>query len=117
MKKLSTIGVAVLAILLVLPTVSFAQGNLPGDPGSVNIRTEGAFIGLLLRLLGLLRTLFWIVAVFMILFAAFYYLTAGGDSGKVGTANKMLMYAVVAIIVALVATSIPFLVKSLLGGS
>lgn len=102
-----------MAILLVLPLISFAQTA----PADVSIRSEGALIGLLLRILGLLRTLFWIAVVFFILLAAFYYLTSGGDAAKAGKANQMLMYAVIAIVVALVATSLPYLVRSLLGGA
>lgn len=102
-----------MAILLVLPLISFAQTA----PADVAIRTESGLIALLLRIIGLLRTLFWIAVVFFILVAAFKYLTSGGDPGKTGDANKMLMYAVVAIVVALVATSLPYLVRSLLGGS
>lgn len=113
MKSLRNWGVGVLAILMVLPVVVFAQSA----PGDVAIRSEGALIALLLRILGLLRTLFWIAVVFFILLAAFYYLTSGGDPGKTGKANQMLMYAVIAIVVALVATSLPYLVRSLLGGN
>lgn len=84
------------------------------DPGDVNIRTEEGVIGLLLNLLALARTIFWIIAVAVILWAAFLYLTAAGDAAKIGKANSMLMYAVIAIVVALIATSLPFLIRSLL---
>jgi len=97
---------------LAAPALALAQQ----DPGNLNLTTEQGAIGLLLRILALARTVFWIVAVAMILWAAFLYLTAGGAPEKVGAANATLRYAIVAIVVALIATSLPFLVKSLLGG-
>jgi len=50
-----------------------------------------------------------------ILYAAFIYLTAGGDPEKVKTASNQLIYAAVAIAVALVAQGIRFIVAQLVG--
>jgi hypothetical protein len=111
--EIKKIGTWLASAALMAPVLVFAQAA----PPDVSITTTGGVIGLLLRILDLARIIFWIVAVAMILYAAFLYLTAGGDPIKVGKANATLRYAIVAIVVALIATSLPFLVRSLLGGS
>jgi hypothetical protein len=61
--------------------------------------------------------IFWIVAVAMVVWAAFLYLTAGGNEEKITEAKKRLLYAVIAAAIALMATGIDFLVEMLLKGS
>jgi uncharacterized membrane protein HdeD (DUF308 family) len=58
--------------------------------------------------------LFFAMAVLFIILAAFTYLTAGGDPGKVKKANTQLIYAIVAVAVALIAYGIEALVRSAL---
>jgi hypothetical protein len=41
-----------------------------------------------------------IVAVIMIVFAGFRYVTSGGDSGKISSAKNTLIYAIVGLVVA-----------------
>ncbi len=57
---------------------------------------------------------FFAMAVLFIILAAFSYLTAGGDPGKVKKANNQLIYAIVAVAVALIAYGIEALVRSAL---
>jgi hypothetical protein len=47
-----------------------------------------------------------IVAVVMIMVAGFKYITAGGDSGQIGSAKNTLVYAVVGLVVVALAQSI-----------
>ncbi len=56
-----------------------------------------------------------VVAVIMVVVAAFKYLTAGGDPEKVKSAGATLMYAAVAIGVALLAKAVPLIVGNFLG--
>ncbi len=106
------IGTWIASATLFLPAIVFAQT----PPPDVSITSVGGVLGLVLRILDLARTIFWIVAVAMILYAAFLYLTSGGGEG-VSKANATLRYAIIAIVVALIATSLPFLVRSFLTGS
>ncbi|PIR88679.1 MAG: hypothetical protein COU09_00880, partial [Candidatus Harrisonbacteria bacterium CG10_big_fil_rev_8_21_14_0_10_44_23] len=53
-------------------------------------------------------------AVIMILMAAYNYLFSGGDEKKVSTAHKMLIWAAVAVVVGLLAQTIPFIVQSII---
>lgn len=102
-----------LAGAVVTDSADPCQRKFSFDPGCVKIDAEQDLFGLIFKFLWLLRTLFWILAVFFLLFAAYKYLI-GGASGKVDDAKKMIGYAVIAMIIALVATSIPFLVASIL---
>ena len=60
------------------------------------------------------QIIFFILAALFIIFAAFQYLTAGGDDEKVKKAKNMLIYAIVAIAVALVAGGVRTLVETFL---
>lgn len=57
------------------------------------------------------------VAVIFIILAAMQFITAGGDSAKVSEARTKLIWAAVGIGIAILARSIPVLVKSLLGAA
>ena len=61
--------------------------------------------------------IFWVVAVGMVIWAAFLFLTAGGDEDKVREAKMRLKYALIAGAVALVSTGIDILVNALLSGT
>ncbi|MBI4119558.1 MAG: hypothetical protein HY456_01775 [Parcubacteria group bacterium] len=74
----------------------------------------------ILRILSMLTN--WVFALLMaistifIFFAAFSYLTAFGDPEKIKTANRRLIFAVVAIIVGLVALGVRPIIEQLLVG-
>lgn len=55
-----------------------------------------------------------IVAVAMILWAAFLYMTSAGDDNKITQAKKTLVWAIIGIIVALAAYGIFAMIKSFL---
>lgn len=63
--------------------------------------------------------IFWliiVIAVIMVLIAAFQYVTAGGDSEKTTTARRTLTYAAIGIAVALLAKGFPEIVSSIFSG-
>ncbi|MEK7629945.1 MAG: pilin [Patescibacteria group bacterium] len=64
-----------------------------------------------------LMGIFWTLAVGMVIWAAFLYLTAGGDEEKVKEAKKRILYAVIAAVIALLATGIQAIVGNLLTGT
>jgi len=55
------------------------------------------------------------VAVLMIVFGGFTYLTAAGDPGKAGKGKSILMYAMIGLAIALIAKVVPSLVRFILG--
>jgi len=56
-----------------------------------------------------------VVAVLMIVFGGFTYLTAAGDPGKASKGKNILMYAIIGLAIALIAKVIPSLVRFVLG--
>ncbi len=117
MKKFTS-SLALAFVAAAMPLLSFAQGgsgissvqNLPEG-----VKDFGGFIKIFNTLINWIFTILLILAVFFILFAAFKYLTAGGDNEKIGSAHKILVYAVVAIAVALLAQGVRFVVAQLVG--
>lgn len=63
--------------------------------------------------------IFWlliVLSVIMFLVGGYRYVTAAGESEKVSKANKTLLYAAIAVVVALVAAGVPTLVSSFIYG-
>ena len=77
-------------------------------PGVVNI---------LIIILRWTYTIFFIISAFMVILAAFTYLTAGAEPEKIKSANHKIIYAAIAIAVALLAVSINAIVGSIIGPS
>ncbi len=117
MKKFTS-SLALALVTAAMPLISFAQGG-SGITGVQNlpegVKDFGGFIKIFNTLINWIFTILLILAVFFILFAAFKYLTAGGDNEKIGSAHKILVYAVVAIAVALLAQGVRFVVAQLVG--
>ena len=66
-----------------------------------------------------IAVMFWVliaVSVIMALLAAYNYMTAGDDTEKTTKARKMLMYAAIGVVVALIANGFPGLIASLFPG-
>lgn len=115
---------AVPAMSMLMPLFVGAQGTVPAAPGTgaagagagvlptPNVTTVANVFQVLCQLLGWLFILFIILAVVFVIVAAFKYLTAGGDAEKVGTANHMLIYAVIAVVVAVLARAIPVIITN-----
>ena len=101
---------AAVAALAASPLTAFAQVQNPPQ-------VIGGFqdiLNILNRFLSWIYTIFFILTAIIVVMAAFNYLTAGGDEEKVDKAKKQFIYALVAIAVALVATSVRFVVAELI---
>ncbi len=68
--------------------------------------TVSGIVDILRNIVKWIYIIFFIIAVMFILFAAYTYLMAQGDPEKVNTARNEIIYAVVAIIVALLAVGL-----------
>lgn len=60
-----------------------------------------------------MRNILLALAVLFMIFSAYKFLTAGGDSDQINEAKKMLAYTIVAVAIGLIATGIPSLVESI----
>lgn len=96
------------------PSGSGVSGVVPVPQGSEGLNF-GRFLRIINQLIDYFFTLLLVLAVVFILWAAFKYLTAGGDEEKVGKAHQMLLWAVIAIAVALLAQGVIYLVGSIVG--
>ncbi|OGZ66984.1 MAG: hypothetical protein A3D35_01815 [Candidatus Staskawiczbacteria bacterium RIFCSPHIGHO2_02_FULL_34_9] len=97
--------------LLSIPAVmlAFNPGNIPNASPTLDINT----------LVDVLFSILWPVAVafFIVMFimAAFKFATAQGDPTAIASARSFLIWGIVGVIVALLAFSIPFIVRNTLG--
>lgn len=115
MKKLATQIAAALPALL--PQAVLAQGpaEVPtGAPQPIELSGPEDIVAILNNIAGWLFTIFFVLAVIFFIYAAFLYLTAAGNDDRVKSAKNILIYGVVAIVVALLAGGIAFFVSGVL---
>ena len=109
--KETLLGVGIRAGTLLLPFVAFAQQfGAPPAPTTVV-----AFESVINTVLTWMFSFLVFLAIVFVLVAAFKYLTAAGDPEKVKSASNTLVYAAVAIAVALLARGLPYLVGGVVG--
>jgi len=94
-----------------MPAMAFAQ-----EPAPTDVVTSGDDLqGILETVRDWFFTIFVILAVIFLIWAAFLYLTAAGNDEKVKRAKNALIYAIVAIVIAILAGSLPSLIANILG--
>lgn len=105
--------------LLAVSSLAFAQPqvNIPGTENSSNITTANGLLDVVKRLIGWVYVVFFVLAVLFILMAAFTYLGAAGDEEKIKKAKNQIIYAAVAIVVALLAVGFSSIIGNFLGGA
>jgi len=106
-----------MALSALMPATALAQtkGEIPDSPLSSPITSPEGVVTTLDTISQWLFTIFFALAVVFLVYAAFLYLTAGGNETRVGSAKGVLIYAIVAIVVALIAGGIPLFVSGILG--
>ena len=107
-------GLSVLS--LGLPFLASAQA-LPAAPQTAPtvVTSLGGVLGTLCTVINWMFVFLIVLAVIFIIVAAFRYLTASGDPEKVKGASAMLLYAAIAVAVAILAKGIPLIVSSFFG--
>ncbi len=99
------------AILLASPMVILADFNPGGTPNTVVLSVT--------QIVNVVLDFIWPIfagfAVIMFIVAGFAFLTSQGDPEKVNQARQATLWGVVGVVVALVAFSIPFIVRVTLG--
>ncbi len=112
--KISAVALGILLLVVMTNTV-FGQYNSPvsGIPG-VGPTTVGGLVNILEAGVRWVYIIFFIIAVLFILFAAFSYLTAGGEAESINKAKTQIIYAAVAIAVALLAVGFEQIIANFL---
>ena len=113
------LGTALIAVLA-LPIAVGAQGTPPpplddtftGGAADTDVAEVGDFQTLLSSIVGWVQIFFYVVATLMIILAAWDYLTSGGNEEKISGAKNKVIYAVVAIAIAVIAGGIVRLVEN-----
>ena len=93
-------GAVFAALVTKLPETAISRGGLQGIIDYIN-QASGWLFGILLA-----------VVVVFLMYAAFLFLTSGGDEEKTKAAKNYIIYAVVALAVGILATGIVILVGS-----
>jgi len=110
MKKIAVIAIE----LALIGSIAIPVGAQFEPIGSPPISTIDEVKQFLAGIFETLQIIFFIVAGIFIILAAFFYLTAAGSEDKVRKAKQQLMYAVVAIVIALFSTGVRGIIETLL---
>ena len=122
-KILLVVVLGIMVIMIALP--AFGQSGSTVDERIIPLADElGAPITnyedtetLLKSIISWVYTIFFIVAVLFILLAAYNYLLGGSDEKKVALAKQQLKYAVIAVVIALVASGISGIISTFIGAA
>lgn len=112
----------ILLNFLVFSSLNLALAITPGTlPGTTEIIQSGSpinepnqLLNIIIVIVRYIYVIFFITAVAFILFAAFNYLTGGDEPEKIAAAHKQIIYAVIAIAVALLAVSFQLIIGNFL---
>jgi len=115
MSKIAKLSLVVSTIgLLLLGNVAIGQvAQIPGIQ-QTGPTTVGGLVDIMRNIVRWVYIIFFILAVMFIIFAAFSYLTAGGDPEQVSKAKSRIIYAAVAIAVALLAVGFEVIIRNFL---
>lgn len=102
--------------MLLQPANASAQSSMPSSFPLKDLKFNQV-LGVLNTFVSWLFTVFLIVAVIFIIFAAFKYLIYGSNPTEVKKATHMLVFAAVAIAVALLSVSARFIIEQLVTGT
>ena len=121
-KKISL--VAFLICIVLLPAVSLALSIAPDFFTDTNpetqklrntpVKSAAGITDLVNQIIRWFQYIFYLVTIIFIILAAFSFLTSKGEPEKVKTAQKSLLYAVIAIAIAIIGGGLILVVKDLI---
>ncbi len=98
-RSLSAQFFGLLCALLLVPQFTLAQVTMPINPGL----SEKTFVGGIMDIITLLASVIAVLAVLMIVISGIMYMTSLGDPARASKAKDTLTYAVIGLIIALLA--------------
>ena len=111
-KKIIALGLLVV-LGVALGSTALAIGELPPETIPTNITSGAELVELIKQLINWLFVGFLLTAVVLMIIAAFQFLTGGGDPSSLASAKGKLIWAVVAVIIAVLARAIPLVVENI----
>lgn len=90
-----------------------------GDPAAecANEDVEGPVNNIIRTVINIFSVIVGVIAVIMIIYGGFKYITSGGDSGKISAAQQTIIYAIVGLIIVALAQIIVRFVLSRAAGT
>lgn len=116
MKKLSKILTGAAMVLALSAILGSAVLAIPtGEAKDSPVKGVNDIMKILNNIVKVMYQAFFIVAIGFVILAAFTYLTGGDDPEKIKSANKKIIYAAIAIIVALISVGAAQIIGSFVG--
>ncbi len=108
MKNIVAVGVlAAVALAVSVPSIATAQfavdEQIRADANLADGGANGDIVGGFSEIIKFLASILAVLAVLVIVIAGILYITSGGDDGRIQTAKNWILYAVIGLIVALLA--------------
>ncbi len=104
---------------LATPTSYALYDPVKGDPGREGVIRASSpkelASNILCPIISAMFAVLMVISSIMVLYGAYLYLTAAGDTEKVSKGTKTITYAAVAIVVALVAKNFPIIIATFFG--
>lgn len=102
----------------ILAFLLFLRGGTLHAQAALNVKNVNDLTQkVLCPIAGAMFSVLIVVTIAIVIWAAYLYLTAGGDTDKIRTANRTITYAAVAVVVAVLARAFPVIVASILPGA
>jgi hypothetical protein len=116
-KKIGGATIGGIVTFLVTASAAFAQAGNPSQPVTLTDPLGGneTFLSVLNNIAAFLFTDIAVpLSVIMVLVGAFQFMTGAGDAEKISKAKKTIMYAAIGFAIALIASGVSSIIKSIL---
>jgi ABC-type Fe3+ transport system permease subunit len=91
------------AVLTACASGNTAQGQVLGGAGEAGNCSNTSVNSLISTVVNVLSIFVGVLAVIMIIYSGFRYITSGGDGGRVAGAKNTLIYAIIGLVIAALA--------------
>lgn len=116
-KKIILAGFLAIFLFLILPSCSLAQDRFGLQAAEDVGLASGDFRVIIVRIIQFILGFLGIIALVMVMYGGFIWMTAGGDPAKIDKAKKILVNTVIGIIIILLAFTITAFIINALRGS
>ena len=102
-------------IALIVGSLLLLSGGLALGQTEIDVAPEVEPIGALETIIDIVFTVLIVLAVLFLIIAGFYFVTASGNPEQIGKARNMVIWAIVGVVVALLARGIVSFIKTWIG--
>ena len=116
-KVLTSVSLLSFMFMFSFTSVALAITTAPGTVETSGVDSPSDVVDLIEAIAGWFQVIVLAIAVFMIIYAGFIWMTAAGEEDKLTRARQTLIYALVGIAVVVVAYGLVALMTTLIGSS